>query len=406
MKFSDHQFKYPTPIPLLLFFLLLMQLSCREAMPKSIPKPPVIQYDYLITLDPVNWLWQISTNQNDSTFLAMLEASAIKAVNPDQHPLVGLSDSITKEQFKLWFADLAVGAGAVVPDQLLRNEFHRGIIQLKQLILKRLNNDESEVVSIEENELDQLRLRIRTVAPAHVNTTLFSPKSQVGFYEMYSYSEMIPILDKLKNIYQGEGDFGQKSDFLDLLEDYEAEMHPDRTAPMINEERPVIGFVSRDNIPLVDSLLHSPDAKAVIPNTLRFAWNQYPLEEWPDLFQLLALKTNSFGKPRVPGTNIRYARQDFEPYSTMPMVSIEMDEDGTAEWRRLTRTSIGRNVAIVVDGIVLTFPTIQGEISAGRAQITGLFSLDEAIQMAASIRAGSFPATVYTYSKDSTIEQR
>jgi hypothetical protein len=115
---------------------------------------------------------------------------------------------------------------------------------------------------------------------------------------------------------------------------------------MINEERPVIGFVSRDNIPLVDSLLHSPDAKAVIPNTLRFAWNQYPLDEWPDLFQLLALKTNSFGKPRVPGTNIRNARQDFEPYTTMPMVSIEMDEDGTAEWRRLTRTSIGRNVPL------------------------------------------------------------
>lgn len=388
------------------FIFILTQVGCRDLVPKEAPKSPVIRYNFLVTPDPVNWLWQISTNQSDPQFSAMLENAATKELDPAQHPLSGLTSSMTKAQFKSWFADLAVGNDNVPPELILEVEFLRAVYKLQEQLIKRLKTDRTKLDSIAINDLKQIFLTFRTVDPTDVSEIFFSPKTQVGFYETYTYSELSPAMEKLRGLYHEEGNLGQTIDFLDLLKDYKIEDHPGRTAPMILDDGPVVGFVSRENTRMVDSLLSSPAAKAVLPKTLLFAWNQYPVEEWPDLFPLLALKTNAYGKPRVPGTDILYARQDFEPNSTMPMVSIEFDLEGKREWSRMTRSNVGRQVAIVVNGFVLTYPTIQQEIIEGRAQITGLFSAEEARELAASIRGGSYPATLYVLSRDSTIEQR
>ena len=51
----------------------------------------------------------------------------------------------------------------------------------------------------------------------------------------------------------------------------------------------------------------------------------------------------------------------------------------------VTRENIGRRLAIIVDGRICSAPVIQGEISGGKAQITGNFSEKEAKELAAKI---------------------
>ena len=52
-------------------------------------------------------------------------------------------------------------------------------------------------------------------------------------------------------------------------------------------------------------------------------------------------------------------------------IDIQFDDEGTRIWKRVTAQNIGRPLAIVVDGVVLSAPYVNSAIEGGRAQITG-----------------------------------
>jgi len=69
-----------------------------------------------------------------------------------------------------------------------------------------------------------------------------------------------------------------------------------------------------------------------------------------------------------------------------------MNAEGAKQWKRLTAENIGKSVAIVLDGFVYSFPTVQAEISGGRSQITGNFTVEEAKDLANILKSGKLPA--------------
>ena len=71
---------------------------------------------------------------------------------------------------------------------------------------------------------------------------------------------------------------------------------------------------------------------------------------------------------------------------------MTMNAEGAKQWKRLTAENIGKSVAIVLDGYVYSFPTVQAEISGGRSQITGNFTVNEAKDLANILRSGKLPA--------------
>ena len=72
-------------------------------------------------------------------------------------------------------------------------------------------------------------------------------------------------------------------------------------------------------------------------------------------------------------------------------IYITMNDEGATIWSRLTRENIGRQIAIVSNNKVYSFPTVQCEITGGKSVITGLFSTEEATIMANILNAGSMP---------------
>lgn len=77
----------------------------------------------------------------------------------------------------------------------------------------------------------------------------------------------------------------------------------------------------------------------------------------------------------------------------LPEVSFSLNRDGAREFSRLTGANINRRLAIVLDGVVQSAPTIQSRISdAGR--ITGRFTREEANDLAIVLRAGALPAPI------------
>lgn len=77
-----------------------------------------------------------------------------------------------------------------------------------------------------------------------------------------------------------------------------------------------------------------------------------------------------------------------------PYVSITFDTVGANLFSDVTGKSIGKRLAIVLDGNVYSAPVIQDKISGGKAQITGRFELEDAQILATTLRAGSLPAPI------------
>ena len=76
-------------------------------------------------------------------------------------------------------------------------------------------------------------------------------------------------------------------------------------------------------------------------------------------------------------------------------VSMKMTPAGRIDFARITGANVGRNLAIVLDGMVYSAPIIQDRIPAGEAQITGgSFTAETARDLAIVLRAGALPAPV------------
>lgn len=95
----------------------------------------------------------------------------------------------------------------------------------------------------------------------------------------------------------------------------------------------------------------------------------------------------------MTGEHIADAGVAFDRHNR-PYVSLNFDRQGARIFERLTGEHINRRMAIVLDDVVYSAPTIQEEIRGGRASITGDFSSQEAHDLAIVLRAGSLPAPV------------
>jgi len=92
----------------------------------------------------------------------------------------------------------------------------------------------------------------------------------------------------------------------------------------------------------------------------------------------------------LTGDRLKEAKVGIDQYNK-PDVSISFDSEGAKIFDRVTGDNVGKQLAIVLDGVVYSAPRIQDRISGGNAQITGNFTHDEAAKLAIVLRE-SLPA--------------
>lgn len=96
------------------------------------------------------------------------------------------------------------------------------------------------------------------------------------------------------------------------------------------------------------------------------------------------------GNVVLTGSDLKDARGQMSE-GTRAVVSLEFNDVGTKKFADLTARNIGRQIAIALDGKVLTAPVVNEVITGGRAQITGNHTMEEAEQLAILLRSGSLP---------------
>ncbi len=159
-----------------------------------------------------------------------------------------------------------------------------------------------------------------------------------------------------------------------------------------NYRGPVIGTVLHSDTAAVNAMLNSQQAKSILPRDLKLCWTVKAIDPAETLFQLVALKDVNRGKASLGGDVITDARADFGQTSAYANVSMTMNAEGAKAWARITKDNIGKSIAIVLDGYVYSFPTVQNEITGGSSQITGNFTVEEAKDLANTLKSGKMPA--------------
>jgi SecD/SecF fusion protein len=111
-----------------------------------------------------------------------------------------------------------------------------------------------------------------------------------------------------------------------------------------------------------------------------------------DFVALYAIKTKGRDKAPLEGEAVVEARDDFDPTTGQPTVSMRMNSVGARVWGDLTGANKGRSIAIVLDNIVYSAPRVNDRIDGGNSSISGSFTAEEAKDLSSILKAGKLPA--------------
>jgi SecD/SecF fusion protein len=157
-------------------------------------------------------------------------------------------------------------------------------------------------------------------------------------------------------------------------------------------EGPVVGVCAVKDTAQVNAYLNDKAVNKFFPVDVVFSYTVKPIDLDGKFVNLVALKSNRGGKAAMEGDVVTDANEAFGQFSSTAEVSMAMNAEGAKQWKRLTADNIGKSVAIVLDGYVYSYPTVQAEIAGGRSSITGDFTLEEAKDLANILKSGKLPA--------------
>ncbi len=156
-----------------------------------------------------------------------------------------------------------------------------------------------------------------------------------------------------------------------------------------------IGYAHYADTATVNKYLAMPQVKQLFPPEFKPMWTvkASAMDPNQNIFELVAIKSTSRdGKAPLDGGSVTDARVSYGNTGGSPSVSMSMNAEGANVWARLTKDNIGKQVAIVLDGMVYSYPTVNTEITGGSSEITGNFTLEEAEDLANVLKSGKLPA--------------
>ncbi len=255
---------------------------------------------------------------------------------------------------------------------------------------------------------------------------LLQSTAQLEFWDAYEGEEFLPFIVQANEVLKSSIEVSTTTDGEVESEDTEEESQieallgadPDSTDvaivnPLLDLIRgqgyqggPIIAlFEAKDQQTVID-YLNKPEVRSLLnpeQRYVKFVWGipQFQTATIDDatssieVVELYALKGNRENIPELSGAVITDARQSYSS-TGQPTVSMQMNTKGAKIWEAMTGRAFtqGSQIAIVLDDIVYSAPGVTtGAISGGNSEISGSFTLNEAVDLANVLRAGKLPAS-------------
>ena len=292
-----------------------------------------------------------------------------------------------------------VDFNVVFPDVITSGGTNHGAVaaKLKSEAQDRVNNSATNVlrnridafgvvspnIQVLQGKQGQILLELPGVKEHERVRDLLQRSTNLEFYEMYNLGEIASALQKANEATEGA--------LFTLLQ------------PSQYSGAPLVGYARAKDKDAISKLLADPKVRTYLPANLKLAWSNKAQKPEvtggaKDIFTLVALRTDidtetGAQKPRMNGDNITTASSDFDNMRGNT-VHMNMNSDGARAWAAVTRANVGKPVAIVLDDLVYSYPTINTVIEGGQSEITGDFTLQEAQDLANVLKSGKMTARV------------
>lgn len=256
-------------------------------------------------------------------------------------------------------------------------------------------------------EANRILADMQSTSDALQNSAVEEVVEQIAETPVVATDEVTEIaeldaVDSLKNLLAAETKLN--ADSAKFMEEYK-KANPlfslTQTEYFRGQRGPVVGIVQSRDTAMVNKYLNTKQVRDIMPRDLAFRWTVKPVDQKADNYQLVAIKvTNRDGRAPLAGDVITDARADYQQGSAYANVSMSMNSEGARTWARLTSDNIGKSIAIALDGYIYSFPTVQTEISGGQSSITGNFTIEEAKDLANTLKSGKMPAPARIVQED------
>ncbi|MFA7692157.1 MAG: protein translocase subunit SecD [Candidatus Hydrogenedentes bacterium] len=252
-------------------------------------------------------------------------------------------------------------------DADIKKEIQR--IVLEQ-ITRRINDFEAKEPIVQTLGDNQIQVQLPGEKDVQRAKNLITKTAQMNFHIVTGPDQARPVFEAIRN--------GFPEEFLPYVK--VSSLHPDMLS------------VTQENYNRVQRVLAQAAEKDIIPEDKLVVFSQKPKPyDRNQDYQLYVIDK----EPITSGTGLTSASaiqdQSNPPYW---QILFSFNAAGAASFAEATGQNIGKPMAIVLDNVVVSAPTIQDRIAGGRGQITGSFEPEEANDLAIALNSGSMVVPV------------
>lgn len=239
-----------------------------------------------------------------------------------------------------------------------------------QQITRRINDFEAKEPIIQSLGTNQIQVQLPGEKDVQRAKNLITKTAQMKFHIVAGPDEARPVFEKIRDAFPEE--------FLPYV----------KTSSL----RPDVLSVPQENYERIRRVLEKAKEQGIIPEDKIIAFSQKPKPYDKDQdYHLYVIDKN----PIADGAGLTSANaiqdQSNPPYW---QILFSFSSAAAADFAKATGDNIGKPMAIVLDGVVVSAPTIRDRIAGGRGQITGNFEAEEAVDLAIALNSGSMVVPV------------
>lgn len=253
--------------------------------------------------------------------------------------------------------------------------------QIIAVISSRLSFMEFEDFKVYSTGNSALKVEIPGIYDTPSIERLLLTKGELSFYETYENKEIFNVLAEIsKKLSQSADSTTDKNDSLFLL------LYPniDNTGSLMSGAE--LGNANSKDTSLINKHLY--EFRSLLPRDFEAKWKKNENNE--EFCTLIGINKGEilYGKNE---NMVSSAELDKSYGNTVNFTFTNMY---ATSWAMMTRENTGKSIAILIDGLLYSYPVVQGEIKEGKCSISGNFELNEARILAAILNSGKLPCSL------------
>jgi hypothetical protein len=231
----------------------------------------------------------------------------------------------------------------------------------------------------------QIKIKSAALDKEWVNDHLLK-KGALVFYECFSIAGLAvslqqadkTVADKLTKTKKGSIQNPFMGTFYNIAQPYQS-VYGQKFPPNI-------GYVLKENITVMKNYFaHAKDAFP--PGTKMLFKEESENRKNEKIYAVYFVKDDDSKIVAINHITTASASLD----NKYPSVRMQFDAYGSYVWKRMTTANINKNIAIVIDDDILNAPNVNGSIEGGNTEISGVFTIREAQDIATILRSGFLP---------------